>query len=131
MAFAHESIIALLHKIKYPYNINQLTQEVLITAIQNYKSKDKMVTELLNERKKVEEKLARFSFVKKIHPSQANFLLVRFDDHLKIYNYLLGHGILVRNYAHAEYSPGCLRITIGTKDENNKLLNLLEKLDQA
>lgn len=86
---------------------------------------DDQVTEIKAQRAAVGEALSRFPFVKHVYPSDANFLLVRFDDADAVYDHLIGDGIIVRNRNRVKGCEGCLRITIGLKEENEKLLKSL------
>ncbi len=135
MAFASAEIIAVLNKIKPPYNINQLTQNQAIEALDNATAKDNFVNELNLHKAILKQKLMDFSvesgsgkvpIVEKIFPSDTNFLLVRFKDAEKIFNYLITNKVIVRNRASEINCEGCLRITIGTAEENNRLIELLE-----
>lgn len=126
MAFASEAIIGVFNKIKPPYNVNQLTQEI---AWNSLKHKDKVfekVEELQEEKIKLAENLLEMDMVEKVYPSDANFLLVKFKFALSVYAYLKERGIVVRDRSQAV--PDCLRITIGTPAENQNLIQELSKL---
>ncbi len=126
MAFGHALIISTLDKIKPPYNINQITQQIAFERLKNINKKENYVR-LLNEQKKIViEELGILPVVKKIYPSDANFLLVKFDEPKKIYKSLLENNIVVRD--RNSVAEGCLRITIGTEDENEKLLSVLKNI---
>lgn len=129
MAFASPEIIALLNKIKYPYNINQLTQEYALRLIaEEVKMKEQLVC-ILKGRTLLERRLRELPCVKKIYPSDANFILVRVTDANAIYNRLVKQGIIVRNRTSVTLCEACLRITVGTEEENEKLIEELEKIE--
>jgi histidinol-phosphate aminotransferase len=127
MAFASKSIISYLNKIKYPYNINILTQQFALEALEKSSEKDDWVQLILNNKTILEEELELVNVVKKIYPSDSNFILVKVDDPLMVYNYLVENKIIVRNRSSVSLCAGCLRITVGTQDENDLLLKALKK----
>jgi histidinol-phosphate aminotransferase len=127
MLSASEEIIKILHQIKPPYNINQLTQKIAIEAINNVAQKDSWVKAVLAQKQVVENILKTYSIVEKVYPSDANFLLVKFKDAHKIFADLMRHGIIVRNRTKTPLCENCLRITIGTMEENLKLLQILKQ----
>lgn len=131
MAFASEEIIGILSKIKYPYNVNQLTQQQALTILHKYYEIEQWVKILKEERGYLMEQFAALSCVEKIFPSDANFFLVRVTDAVKIYNYLVGEGIIVRNRHTVSLCGNCLRVTVGTRMENSKLIEALKKYDLA
>ncbi len=131
MAFAHPEIIRVLNRIKYPYNINELTQRTVIAALDNISAKDAMVNEILNQRAGLIEKLSSLTMVLKIFPSDANFLLVKFNDPQQIYNALRARKIIVRDRSSLAHCDGCLRITVGKKEENDLLFKTLKGLDPS
>ncbi len=123
MAFAHKSIISMLDKIKSPYNISELTQQLALKQLDNEAGKNEIAA-ILNEQKQLLIKaLYSVKNVLKIFPSDANFLLMKFKEPKKIYKYLVGKGVIVRD--RSSIVDGCLRITIGTSEENQKLIELL------
>lgn len=128
MAFASPEVIGLLNKIKYPYNINQLTQEFALRLLLNENKMKEQLVLLLEGRTLLERRLRELPCVKTIYPSDANFILVRVTDATGIYNRLVEKGIIVRNRTNVALCEGCLRITVGTEEENNQLLNELEKI---
>lgn len=128
MAFASESIIQILNKIKPPYNISGLTQETVLEAIQDLSKVKKMIEEILQERDFLTSELEKLSFVQKIHPSHANFLLVKIPNAGKVYDLLIEEKIIVRNRSKVLLCEDCLRITVGTRTENMSLLNALQKV---
>lgn len=128
MAFASPEVIGLLNKIKYPYNINQLTQEYALRLLLDENKMKEQLVLLLEGRTLLERRLRELPCVKTIYPSDANFILVRVTDATGIYNRLVEKGIIVRNRTNVALCEGCLRITVGTEEENNQLLNELEKI---
>lgn len=131
LAFANEEIIALFNKVKPPYNVSELAQETVLEALKNFSTAEKNVSEIIAERKKLIESLEKFAFVEKIYPSDANFVLVKTTNAEKIYNFLTGENIIVRNRSAVELCEGCLRITIGTHEENESLLKALRNYEKS
>ena len=125
MAFASTNIISIFSKIKYPYNINQLTQKQALEMLHRHYEIDRWVKILKEERGYLESEFARLPCTVHIFPSDANFFLVRVTDAMKIYNYLVGEGIIVRNRHTVSLCGNCLRVTVGTRVENDKLLDAL------
>lgn len=128
MAFAGTEIIEVLNKIKYPYNINILSQNKAVELLLEKNDKENWVKKILSERSRMVNDLLKFPFVIKIYPSDANFLLVKMNDARGIYNFLIERGIVVRDRSKVKLCEGCLRITIGSPDENNALLKVLNDL---
>jgi len=126
MAFASEEIIEVMNKVKPPYNINESSQQLALQALQNTDLVNLWIKELLAERDKLVLKLKDMDFVLEIYPSDANFILVKTTDANGIYNFLVQHGIIVRNRTKVELCEGSLRITVGTPEENQKLLETLQ-----
>lgn len=127
MAFASIDIIGILSKIKYPYNVNQLTQHQGIEILRNYGEIERWVKGLKEEREELAERFAKLPLTVEVFPSDANFFLARVTDAVKIYNYLVGEGIIVRNRHSISLCGNCLRVTVGTREENDKLIEALEK----
>jgi len=125
MAFASEEIINLFNKVKPPYNINVLTQKTALDGMANTKGVYENVNTILAERTKLEELLPNFSFVQKVYPSDANFLLAKVDQPNKLYKHLVQKGIVIRNRSKVVLCDGCLRFTIGQPKENEQLLTAL------
>ena len=125
MAFASEEIIEVMNKVKPPYNINEASQQLALKALQNIDLVNLWIRETLAERDKLVLELKDFDFVLDIYPSDANFILVKTTDPKGIYNYLVGKGIIVRDRSKVELCEGCLRITIGTPEENITLVQTL------
>ncbi len=128
MAFASVEIIRILNKIKYPYNINMLTQQKALELIERENEKNAWVNMLINERQRIAEQLNELSFVQQIFPSDANFLLVKMYDAKGVYDYLVENGIIVRDRSKVVLCEDSLRITIGAEDENELLLEKLKEL---
>ncbi len=127
MAFAQKNIIDIFNKVKYPYNINSLTQQQALQILKDPYEVDKWVKTLLLERSRMTEAFKLLPICKKIYPSNANFILVEMNDAQAIYNYLVEKGIIVRNRTNVQLCHNCLRITIGSKSENNELLAALRQ----
>lgn len=129
MVFADKRIIQILNNIKYPYNVNGLTQNTVLQALERSADKDKMVAEILAQRAVLQNGLERLNIVRDVFPSQANFLLVRFDDARNVFQKLLDQKIIVRDRSKMTRCEGCLRITVGTADENKLLIETLKNMD--
>ena len=127
MAFASAEIIELFNKVKYPYNINLLTQEQADKILDRRFEVEDWVRLLLQERAKVMKAFAELPICKKVYPSDANFFLALVTDAQAVYDYLVEKGIIVRNRTRVELCNNCLRITIGTKSENIELLSALRQ----
>lgn len=127
MAFASEQVISILNKIKYPYNVNIRTQELALDALENHRHKDAWVKEIIKQRTKMIKALAKLKITEKVYPSDGNFILVKVYDAHATYQYLLDKKIIVRDRSRVTLCYNCIRITIGTPDENDRLLKALEK----
>ena len=130
IGFAHSTIIEFFNKIKPPYNVNVLTQKKALAALNVNDVVERQVRALIGERQKMEEELMSFGFVKKIYPSDANFLLVLVDDAQKRYNQFLEQGIVVRSRSSLLGCENTLRITVGTPQENITFINACKTIDQ-
>ncbi len=128
MCFASEEIIGILNKIKYPYNVNGHTQELAMDALENVYRKDIWVHEILKEKETLVRELEGLELVEKIFPSDANFLLVRVRDAQSTYQYLMDNRIIVRDRSRVNLCYNCLRRTVGTPEENKRLIDALKKL---
>lgn len=126
MAMASPFIISLMNKVKAPYNISATAQEQATKALRNQKWINSWTKEIIHQRVLLQTGLGRLPFVKKVFPSAANFLLIKVTDAKKLYAYLLKHGIVVRNRSEVKGCEQCLRITVGSAEENEKLLMVLE-----
>ena len=129
MAFASPEIIAIFNKIKYPYNVNRLTQEEAIKVLQHPETIKGWVNTLLEERTRVMEEFVKLPCCVRVFPTDANFFLAKVYEATQIYNYLVSEGIIVRNRTNVALCNDCLRITIGTKEENEALLEALRKVE--
>ena len=125
MAFASKEIINIFNKVKYPYNVNLLTQKQAIEALKDPYEVDKWVKILLQERSRLMSTFLELPICEKVYPSNANFFLAKMTDAQRIYDYLVEKGIIVRNRNRIQLCGNCLRITIGTKSENTELVGAL------
>lgn len=125
MAYASKEIIDLFNKVKYPYNVNELTQRRALELLNDPYEVDKWVRLILQERNSMMEAFAQLPICRCIYPTQANFFLTKVTDAQAIYDYLVDEGIIVRNRTHVCLCQDCLRITIGTRAENSELLAAL------
>lgn len=128
MCFASTEIIATLNKIKPPYNINQLTQDKAIEGLKKMTLVNSQIACLLDERVALIEALKEVDYIKKVYPSDANFLLVKVDDANKRYEQLIDCGIVIRNRTTQPLCDNCLRLTVGTEEENKRLIENLKTL---
>lgn len=126
IAYASEAIIAYFNNVKYPYNVNLLTQQQAVKVLSNPEKQRRQVEEILSQRDVLQELLQSLPCVKQIYPSDANFLLVKVTDANAIYIYLQQKGIIVRNRNKVQLCGNCLRITVGTPEENATLYEALK-----
>lgn len=126
ICYASEEIILILNKIKPPYNVNQLTQDVALQVLLNRDEVINQITAITFERNQLIKDLEKVEIVEKVYPSDANFLLVKVDNANLRYEQLLNNGIVVRNRSNQILCENCLRFTVGTADENEKLINTLK-----
>lgn len=129
LALASEQVVGLMSQVKYPYNINLATMAIVSELMEN--SIDDKVEQIKSQRTMVAERLAQSSVVKKIYPSDANFLLVEVDDADAMYDFLISKGIIVRNRNRVRGCKGCLRITIGLPEENERLLESISEYEKS
>ena len=129
MAFASPEIIGIFNKIKYPYNVNILTQQEAIKMLQHPEQIKAWVNTLLEERARVMEEFVKLPCCVRVFPTDANFFLAKVYEATQLYNYLVSEGIIVRNRTNVALCNDCLRITIGTKEENDTLLDALRKVE--
>lgn len=127
LAYASEEIIGLFNKVKYPYNINKLTQDAALEILRKKRDVENWVKLILEERPKLMDSVAELRICEEVFPTDANFFLVRMKNATAIYEYLIDNGIIVRNRSKVALCNDCLRITIGTPQENNALLAALRK----
>ena len=128
MAFASPEIVAVMNKVKYPYNVNRLTQDYALQLLDNAGQIDEWVKILLQERTRLQNQLSEVPCVEKVYPTDANFLLVKVPDATATYNYLVEKGIIVRNRHSISLCGNCLRITVGAPSENEQLIGALNNL---
>jgi histidinol-phosphate aminotransferase len=126
VAFASTEIIGLMNKVKPPYNVNELTQRMALTALKNADKTKATIVEILSEREKLATILRGLEFVKKVYPTDANFLLVKVLQPNELYNWLAMNGVVVRNRNNVVLCEGCLRITVGTAEENVTLVQAMK-----
>lgn len=126
MAFASKQIIDVLTAIKPPYNVSLLTQQAALSALKNKQLKDEMVEEILQQKARLHEEIAQFNYVKKLHPTDSNFILVQVEDPNDLYKYLIDNQVIVRNRHTTHLCEGTVRITIGSKEENDELLKWMK-----
>ncbi len=127
MAFASAEIVAILNKIKYPYNINILTQEKVLEMLADSERTSHWVKTTIAERRRMEHELSQLPIVTKVHPSDANFLLISTTDANGLYNFLVNHKIIVRNRSSIALCHNCIRITIGSAAENHQLMAAIKQ----
>jgi histidinol-phosphate aminotransferase len=127
MAFASEPIIDVFNKIKPPYNINVVSQKLALEALDNIEQVNVWIKEIVLEREQLAAEIVKLPFVLKVYPSDANFILVKTIDAKNIYNYLIKNQVVIRDRSNVTLCEGCLRITIGTQDENSELVAILNK----
>jgi histidinol-phosphate aminotransferase len=128
MAFASPEIIKLFNKVKYPYNVNILTQNFVSGELDKLELRKEWISTLLKGRDYLKNELPKLSFVEKIYPTDANFVLVKVDDANRLYKQLADKGVIVRNRNSVSLCAGCLRITVGTDEENRILIETLQSL---
>ena len=128
MCFASEELIRVLNRIKPPYNISAPSQALALDALEHEADKDEMVREILSERQFLAHNLRTLPSVLVIHPSDANFLLVQFTDASRTFAQLIEHKVIVRDRSNVTRCAGCLRITVGTRAENERLLDVLKRI---
>lgn len=128
MCFASEEIIATLNKIKPPYNINVLTQNKAIEGLSKMILVQNQISYLLDDRQVLMEALKTVDFIEKIYPSDANFVMVKVDNANKRYQQLIDKGIVIRNRTTQPLCENCLRLTVGTPQENKRLIKIFKTL---
>lgn len=128
IALASEEVISYFNKVKYPYNVNILTQQHVLKVLKDIEKKDRKVQEIIEQREIMRSLFAQLSCVNEVYLSDANFLLCRVNDANAIYQSLLQNGVIVRNRHRVTLCANCLRITIGTPTENAELFETLKQL---
>lgn len=127
LALADSRVVELMSMVKYPYNVSEATMRIVKDLLDL--PVDDQVASIKTQRAVVMDALSRMKVVRRVYPSDANFVLVRFDDADAVYDHLIGDGIIVRNRNRVKGCEGCLRITIGLKEENDKLLKSLAEYE--
>jgi histidinol-phosphate aminotransferase len=130
MAFASEEIIEIFNKVKPPYNINEASQALALQALQNVEQVNSWIKETVAEREKLKSELSTLKSVLTIYPSDANFILVKTIKPKEIYQFMVNRGIIVRDRSKVELCEGCLRITIGTPNENEILIEAFKNFEE-
>ena len=125
LAFASSEIVDLMNRVKPPYNVSGIAQRAVIDALESETTVNEWIINAKNERSRLENSLIALEMVQRVYLSDANFLLVKVDDADAIYQYLIDEKIVVRNRNNVELCEGCLRITVGISDENDRLINAL------
>ncbi|GAB1855627.1 histidinol-phosphate transaminase [Flavobacteriaceae bacterium MHTCC 0001] len=131
ICYASEVIISVFNRIKPPYNVNELTQQRAIAQLEKNEETQQQVLKILKERDVLVDKLKEVDFVSEIYPTNANFVLAKVDDATKRYNQLIEKGIVVRNRTTQPRCKNCLRFTVGTKSENEKLIECLQLISKS
>ncbi len=126
MAYASKEIISVFNKVKFPYNISDLTQEAGLEAVANWGKTKEMIATILEQRTWLAKELKQLKTVEKVFPSDANFLLVKIANAHQVYLKLIEQKIIVRDRSKVELCEDTLRITVGTEEENKKLMNALK-----
>jgi histidinol-phosphate aminotransferase len=129
VAFASMDIIDVFNKVKPPYNINEASQRISLDALQNTAHVNDWITQIVQQKEILVGALVKFSFVKNIYPSDANFILIKVTDAEKLYNYLAKNEIVIRNRTKESMCENCLRITVGTPEENKTLIKILSNYE--
>ncbi len=130
LCFASNDIIGLFNKVKPPYNINEASQELALEALQHIEQVNNWIKESVEQKELLTSELLNFSFVEKIYPSDANFILVKVEDANSLYDYLTAEGIVVRNRSKDALCENCLRITVGTPVENDILIRRMQSFSK-
>ncbi len=125
-AFASSEIVNLMNRVKPPYNVSSIAQRAVLKGLDEIEKTDSWIANIRAERGRLSEFLAGLRFVKTIYPSDANFILVKTDEANSLYRHLIDKKIVVRDRSRVELCLGCLRITVGTADENSRLIAALE-----
>lgn len=128
VCYASAEIISVLNKIKPPYNVNQLTQQDALLRLQKMEAVKTEISKIKEQREALIAQLKNIDYIVKIYPSDANFILIKVDDAIKRYQQLLNNNIVIRNRSNQELCDNCLRITVGTKTENETLINALKNI---
>jgi histidinol-phosphate aminotransferase len=127
LAYASCEIIDLMNRVKPPYNVSGIAQQAVTAALDDQERVEQWITDALQQRTILADTLGRFDFVATIHPSDANFILLKVADANALYRFLLEEKIVVRNRNNVELCEGCLRITVGTPEENERLIDAMTR----
>lgn len=127
IAYGNEEIISVMNKIKYPYNVNGVSQQIIIDALESESKKNEVVNKIIYQRDKLADALSTLDIIENIYSTDANFILAKVNDANRVYDYLLENRIIVRNRSNIINCEECLRFTVGTEEENNKLIEILSK----
>lgn len=130
-AFAQSDVIGYFNKVKPPYNVSRAGQKLVLLAIGDNSKLSETVRKIVEERNRLAQALSGFSLVQTVYPSDANFLLVRCDKPIETRAFLLDHKIIVRDRSKVELCEGCLRITVGTRQENDTLIDALKEYEES
>jgi len=128
ICYASAAVIKVLNKIKPPYNVNELTQKRALQRLDNSEQIKTEISSIIKQREELLKVLLNVNFVEKIYPSEANFILIKVDDANKRYDELIAKGIVIRNRTTQPLCDNCLRFTVGTEQENMKLIEVLKQL---
>ncbi|NQY07312.1 MAG: histidinol-phosphate transaminase [Flavobacteriaceae bacterium] len=129
ICFASSPIINVLKKIKPPYNVNQLTQEAALTRLNSLEDIKAQIDSIKSEKTKLQEVLGTLNYIQKVYETDANFILIKVDNATRRYDQLIKRGIVVRNRSNQPLCENCLRITVGSEEENNLLIKTLKELE--
>lgn len=131
ICYASTEIISILNKIKPPYNVNQLTQQKAFQRLENQQDVQNEIQNIISERSLLIKALKSITWIDTIYPTQANFVLVKVDDATNRYNQLVEKGIVVRNRTNQPLCKNCLRFTVGTSEENEKLIAIMQSISKS
>ncbi|MEL7146907.1 MAG: histidinol-phosphate transaminase [Bacteroidota bacterium] len=129
MLYAHQDVVAILNKIKPPYNVNAMSQEVVLEALEKVAEKISYVDQLVQLRSVLQHRLEKLAVVQAVYDSDANFLLTKLTNPVNLYHFLIEKGIIVRDRSKVQLCEGCLRITVGTTEENERLLEAMGQFE--
>lgn len=129
-AFADPEIVAAMGRIKYPYSVNVITERLVLSELDREAVRREQIATLIDERKKLVRTLEKMPLIRRVFASDANFILVRVDEPREVYNKLIERGIIVRDRSKIAGCEGCLRLTVGTPEENMALVEALQNLDK-
>lgn len=129
-AFADSEIVAAMERIKYPYSVNVITERLVLQELEREAVRREQIATLVEQRKRLVAALERLPLVKRVFPSDANFVLARFDEPRRVYDRLIERGIIVRDRSRIAGCEGCLRLTVGTPSENDALMDALTHIDE-